>query len=90
MTTLPDPTTMNKTVVYDDQTPEETEQVELILKELTEEQIASFPDEHMPLRHLRAEKVTACMGVYLYASSSLTTRSHINLHSTSTSTCREI
>jgi hypothetical protein len=44
--------------VHDVTTKKEKEQVELMLKELTEEEIASFPDEHMPFRHLRAEKVS--------------------------------
>ena len=42
---------------HDDVTEQEKEQVESILKELTVEEIQSFPDDHMPLRHLRAEKV---------------------------------
>ena len=41
----------------DDITDEERRDVATMLTHLTEEEIASFPDDHMPLRHLRAEKV---------------------------------
>lgn len=41
----------------DELTDQEKEDVEEILKALTADEIACFPDDHMPLRHLRAEKV---------------------------------
>lgn len=36
---------------------EETAGVQEMLNALTQEEIDSFPDDHMPLRHFRAEKV---------------------------------
>ncbi len=43
--------------IHDDITEKEKNDVEVILKELTKEEMDAVPDDHMPLRHLRAEKV---------------------------------
>ena len=42
---------------HDDVAPTEEAAVEEMLQALTPAQIESLPDDHMPLRHLRAEKV---------------------------------
>lgn len=41
----------------DQPTAEEEVHMATILKALTEEEISQMPNDHMPLRHLRAEKV---------------------------------
>jgi hypothetical protein len=42
---------------HDDVTSNEELDVATILQALTDDEIARMPDDHMPLRHLRAEKV---------------------------------
>jgi hypothetical protein len=45
------------TLTHDHMTEEETSGVQEMLQALAQEEIDAFADEHMPLRHLRAEKV---------------------------------
>lgn len=47
---------------HDQPTEDETEGCRKILEELSPEEIVSMPDDHMPLRHLRAEKVRDELG----------------------------
>ena len=42
---------------HDQPTPEEEKGVSMLLKALTDDEISRMPDDHMPLRHWRAEKV---------------------------------
>lgn len=48
------------TMTHDHMTEQEVAAVKEMSLSFSSEEIASFPDEHMPLRHLRAEKVSGC------------------------------
>ena len=49
---------MSSNYTNDNVTDQEMRDIATILTHMTQEEIASFPDDHMPLRHLRAEKVS--------------------------------